>query len=116
MSIEQTPLLAVRNLHVFFDNNSLVSGLDFSVSRGQILAIVGESGSGKSMTALALMELLLRPGRVEADKVTVEGSSLLGLEGEELRQLRGNRMAMNLGNATQRGKADQRHVACSRTA
>lgn len=54
------------------------------------------------MTALALMGLLLRPGRVEADKVTVEGSSLLGLEGAELRQLRGNRMAMILGSATQR--------------
>lgn len=93
------PILEVDGLTVVFQADggtvTAVHDLSFHVGRGETLGIVGESGSGKSVTQLALMGLLpMPPGRVLAGSARFEGRELLGMPAEELRGLRGNRMAM----------------------
>lgn len=73
----------------------VVDGLDFAVSKGEVLAIVGESGSGKSVATQSIMGLLPSPpGRVTAGTALFEGRDLLSLPESELRKLRGNRIGM----------------------
>ena len=59
-----TSLLEVRNLNVTFDtdegNLSAVRGVNFTIRKGESVALVGESGSGKSVTALSVMSLLAK--------------------------------------------------------
>jgi peptide/nickel transport system ATP-binding protein len=98
VSAEDT-VLDVKNLEtVFFTNSGLfkaVDDLSFSVRRGETLAIVGESGCGKSVTALSIMRLVPDPpGRIVAGSVTLEGTDLLGLDEDEMRAIRGNRISM----------------------
>ncbi|WP_439495705.1 ABC transporter ATP-binding protein [Bosea sp. (in: a-proteobacteria)] len=71
-----------------------VRGIDLSVARGETLAIVGESGCGKSLTALSLMGLVPKPGKVSAKRLAFAERSLIDLSEAEWRQLRGPRIAM----------------------
>ncbi len=92
-------LLKVDDLHVQFETSSgtitAVEGVSFHVSPGEVLAIVGESGSGKSVTALSIMRLLpKRNATVPRGSITFEGQDVLAKSEEEMRQLRGNRIAM----------------------
>ena len=92
-------LLEIRNLSVEFPVGTsglfrAVSGLDLTVSSGDILGIVGESGSGKSVTMLALMGLVAFPGRVTADHLTFDGHDLLKLSPRQRRKITGKDMAM----------------------
>jgi oligopeptide transport system ATP-binding protein len=91
--------LDVRNLRVRFDTPrgvvQAVEHVSLSIEPGETLALVGESGSGKSVTALALMGLLPRPPAViETGEVWVDGQNLLTLGEEQLRTLRGDKIAM----------------------
>ncbi|MGW6914659.1 dipeptide ABC transporter ATP-binding protein [Kitasatospora sp. NPDC054939] len=94
-----TPLLAVRDLHVDFTGPRgaapvpAVRGVDLTLRRGETLGIVGESGSGKSVTALAVLGLLPGTARVRGS-VALDGRELLGLPGRELAAVRGRRIAM----------------------
>ncbi len=95
----QAPLLRVEGLTTEFrlggQWHSAIRNLSFSVDRNETLAIVGESGCGKSITVMSLMRLLPETGcRLTADQVTLNGQDLMGLSEEEMRSLRGNRMAM----------------------
>jgi peptide/nickel transport system ATP-binding protein len=73
----------------------VVDRVGFSINAGEMLALVGESGSGKSMTALAIMRLVPRPGRIEAGaRITFEGRDLLSLPVPEMRSVRGARIGM----------------------
>jgi peptide/nickel transport system ATP-binding protein len=97
-SMDET-VLDVKNLQtVFFTNSGLfraVSDVSFSVRRGETLAIVGESGCGKSVTALSIMRLVPDPpGRIVGGSITLEGTDLLGLDENEMRAIRGNRISM----------------------
>ncbi|MBG9387434.1 ABC transporter ATP-binding protein [Caenimonas aquaedulcis] len=72
-----------------------VDGISFSVETGRTLGIVGESGCGKSVTSLSIMGLLPKgQGRISAGSVRFEGRDLATLAPDEMRGLRGNRMAM----------------------
>ena len=72
-------LVDVENLRVQGANGrTLVDGISFTVSRGEILGIVGESGSGKSLTAMALAQLLPDTLSASADSLGVNGIDLLG--------------------------------------
>ncbi|MCA1379193.1 ATP-binding cassette domain-containing protein, partial [Bradyrhizobium sp. IC4060] len=71
-----------------------VSGISFSLERGETLAIVGESGSGKSLTSLALMDLLPKRAQRKAAKISFDGADLMTISAGGMRKLRGNRMAM----------------------
>ena len=68
-----TALLEVRNLTTAFPSQNeqtrVVDDLSFQLGRGEVLALVGESGSGKSMTALSLLRLVPKPGRVIGGRI-----------------------------------------------
>src|SRR6476469_1960011 len=93
-----TAVLDVRDLQTqFFTDEGVVravDGVSFSVAAGEALGIVGESGSGKSVTALSLMRLLEEPSRIVGGDIRFQGRDVLGADPEEMRNLRGGRMAM----------------------
>ena len=93
-----TPLLEVRGLHTVFHTEAgawpAVSGVDLSIQPGEIVGLVGESGSGKSVTGFSIFGLIDPPGEVIAGEVLFKGQDLRGLSEEQMRQLRGNRIAM----------------------
>ena len=95
-------LLTVRDLHVQFATESgvvrAVDGVDFSVARNEVLGLVGESGSGKTMSSLALLRLVPRPGRISSGGIAFDGQDLLALPEREMAALRGNRIAMVFQN------------------
>ena len=93
------PLLEVKNLRINFKNYAglvqAVRGVDFTLAKGETLAIVGESGSGKSVTSNALMRLIPQPaGRYEDGQILFEGKDLLKLSEREMESIRGNEIAM----------------------
>ncbi|TWJ32753.1 peptide/nickel transport system ATP-binding protein [Geobacter argillaceus] len=71
-----------------------VDRIDFSLNEGETLALVGESGCGKSATAYSIMGLVSPPGRIVAGEILFQGTDLCTISPEELRQLRGDRLAM----------------------
>jgi len=92
-------LLSVENLHVHFIGDGpvarAVDGVDFNVRRQETVCIVGESGCGKTVTALAILGLLKQPpATIAGGRITFDGHSLLELPTDELRALRGQRIAM----------------------
>ena len=92
-------LLEVEDLHVEFRTRHTrvhaVERLGFRIEPGEIVGLVGESGSGKSVTSLAIMGLLESPaGRITQGSLRFQGKELRGLSHDELRKLRGNRIAM----------------------
>ncbi|MGL4290376.1 MAG: dipeptide ABC transporter ATP-binding protein [Phreatobacter sp.] len=93
-----TPALEVTGLRTqFFTDEGVVravDGVSFAVAAGEALGIVGESGSGKSVTALSLMRLLDEPSRIVGGEIRFQGKDLLKASAEELRNLRGDRLAM----------------------
>ena len=98
MAPREQPLLAVDDLSVQFWTGGgtvyAVNGISFDIAAGETLGIVGESGCGKSVTALALLGLLPRAGRVKSGTARLEGRDLLQLTDRELRRLRGRQIAM----------------------
>jgi peptide/nickel transport system ATP-binding protein len=72
-----------------------VDGISLSLAPGRTLGIVGESGGGKSVTALSIMGLVPQPpGRIAGGAIRFEGVDLLKLPPAEMRELRGDRIAM----------------------
>jgi oligopeptide transport system ATP-binding protein len=92
-------LLEVRNLQTQFTSAHAVvravNGVSFSLDEGETLGIVGESGCGKSVTALSLMRLIPSPpGKIVGGEAVFEGRDLLQLPDEEMRRIRGQKIAM----------------------
>ena len=93
------PLLAVKDLVVEFKTDDgivhAVDGITYDVFPGETLGIVGESGSGKSVGTLALLGLIPQPpGRIVSGTATFHGRDLLKLKRRQLRDLRGEEVAM----------------------
>jgi len=91
-------LLSVNKLKThFLTPEGVIRAVDdvsFKIDKGKVLGLVGESGCGKSVTALSLMRLIPQPGRIISGEIFFDGRDLLKLGNEEIRKLRGNRMAM----------------------
>jgi len=92
-------LLEVRNLSVDFHTARgtvhAVRDVNWSIDRGETLAVLGESGSGKSVSAAAVMNLLdTPPARIVGGEILFEGRDLLKASTEERRRLNGRRAAM----------------------
>lgn len=92
-------LLEVKNLKTqFFTQDGVVhavNGITYSVGAGETVAIVGESGSGKSVGVMSLIRLIPQPpGKIVDGQVLFDGQDLLKLSEEELRHVRGNKIAM----------------------
>src|SRR6187401_1529155 len=93
------PLLEIRDLvtEVRTDRGWVraVDGVSFEIPARGTLGVVGESGSGKSVTALSIMRLVASPpGRIASGHIRYGGKDLLALPIEEMRKIRGNRIAM----------------------
>ncbi|HUP48843.1 MAG TPA: ABC transporter ATP-binding protein [Thermoanaerobaculia bacterium] len=91
-------LLEVRNLRTSFPSEEglvhAVDNVSFSVRRGEAVALVGESGCGKSVTAMSIMRLVTSPGRITGGEIRFKGSDLARLSDRQMRQIRGNDIAM----------------------
>jgi peptide/nickel transport system ATP-binding protein len=91
-------VLNVANLGTtFFTKLGEVRAVDdvsFSIEKGKILGLVGESGSGKTVTGFSILGLVDPPGRVVGGSINFMGTELVGLAEEEMRRLRGRRIAM----------------------
>jgi peptide/nickel transport system ATP-binding protein len=93
------PLIEIEALRVIFHGDDgrtthAVDSVDLSVANGATLGLVGESGCGKSVTSLAIMGLLSKHSAEVTGSIRFEGSNLLDVPDERLRDLRGNRLAM----------------------
>ncbi|HYG80427.1 MAG TPA: ABC transporter ATP-binding protein, partial [Pyrinomonadaceae bacterium] len=72
-----------------------VDGVSFELERGETLGIVGESGSGKSVTNLSIIRLIPEPpGKIVSGEILFDGEDIRALPLEELRRVRGKRIAM----------------------
>ncbi len=91
-------LLEVTDLHTRFRTDDglvkAVSGVSFTVDRGQTLGIVGESGSGKSVTFLTVMGLHDRRSAEMEGSVRFDGEEILGASGAQMQKIRGARIGM----------------------
>ena len=96
-------ILQIRDLSVAFHGGGppvqAVSGVDLDVWRGECLGVVGESGSGKTVTFLAALGLLAPPARVQAARLTWQGTDLRGLSPARWRALRGRDIALTMQDA-----------------
>jgi oligopeptide/dipeptide ABC transporter ATP-binding protein len=91
-------LLEVKNLRTtFFTQDGAVHAVDnvsFNVRRGEAVALVGESGCGKSVTAMSIMRLVAPPGKITSGEIRFKGRNLASLSEREMRDVRGNDIAM----------------------
>jgi oligopeptide/dipeptide ABC transporter ATP-binding protein len=72
----------------------VVDGIGFRIAPGEALALVGESGCGKSVTALSIMRLVPKPGRIERGRIALNGVDLLSLSVPAMRRVRGREISM----------------------
>ena len=93
-----TGLLDVRGLRTVFHAPegawAAVNGVDLTIRRGEVLCLVGESGSGKSVTGFSIVRLIDPPGEIVEGEILFDGADLRRASQEDLRALRGNRIAM----------------------
>ena len=92
-------ILDVNGLKTYFFSSRgaarAVDGVSFHLKAGEVLGVVGESGSGKSVTAQSIMRLIPDPpGRIVDGRIDFDGMNLLDLPAQEIRRIRGNRIAM----------------------
>ncbi len=92
------PTLAIRDLTIDVVRTRreglILNGVSLDVWPGEIVGLIGESGSGKSMTALSVLGLLPARTKVGGGDILLEGRSLLQMSASELRDLRGDRVAL----------------------
>ncbi|WP_417271555.1 ABC transporter ATP-binding protein [Celeribacter sp.] len=100
---QSTPLLDIRGLRTEFHTDRgtvrVLNDVSLSVSSGEVLGLVGESGSGKSVTALSLLGLVPRPGRVTQGEVLLNGRDLRAMDERALSDLRGREIGLVLQDA-----------------
>jgi len=92
-------LLIVDGIKTYFYTEKgvvhAVDGVSFNIKKGDVMGLVGESGCGKTMTALSLMRLVPRPGRIVSGKITFDGMNILELSDVDMsKRIRGNDIAM----------------------
>ncbi len=93
------PLLQIKDLRTQFRTEDgvvkAVDGVTYDVHEGETLGLVGESGCGKSVSALSILRLIPDPpGKIVGGEILFEGQDLLKADEDEIRHIRGNRIAM----------------------
>ncbi|MDO9526123.1 MAG: ABC transporter ATP-binding protein, partial [Gemmobacter sp.] len=98
-----TNLLEIDTLHLGFDGANGVTpalrGVSLTLRRGECVALVGQSGSGKSVTGMAVLRLLGANARISGGSIRFDGTDLLTLPEQGMREIRGGRIAMVFQNA-----------------
>lgn len=100
MNEQKSPILEVKNLrvsyHTYAGEVKSVRGVNFSLDKGQALAIVGESGCGKSVTAKSIMGLIKAPqGEVkEGSEILYNGDNILKYDKKQWQQYKGGECAI----------------------
>jgi oligopeptide/dipeptide ABC transporter ATP-binding protein len=98
------PLLSVRGLKVsFFTQRGVVRAVDnisMDIAAGESVGLVGESGSGKSVAALALLRLVMVPGRIVGGEILLHGRNLIDLDENDMRNVRRKEIAMIFQDAS----------------
>ena len=91
-------LLEVKDLRTYFYTDDgivkAVDGIDFFLDKGDTIGLVGESGCGKSITALSIMNLVPRPGKIVGGEIYFKGKNLLNISEDEIRKIRGKEISM----------------------
>ncbi|MBS3921006.1 MAG: ABC transporter ATP-binding protein [Deltaproteobacteria bacterium] len=92
-------LLQVRDLKTYFYTDAgvvkAVDGVSYDLKEGETLGLVGESGCGKSVSALSILRLIANPpGKIVGGEIFFEGKDLLKISEKEIRNIRGNHIAM----------------------
>jgi len=91
-------LLEIRDLKTYFFTEAgvvrAVEDAAVDVKPKETIGLVGESGSGKTVTALSALRIIPRPGRIVGGSIKFEGTDVLAISEEEMRKLRGPKMAM----------------------
>ncbi|CEO07932.1 ABC transporter ATP-binding protein [Paraclostridium sordellii] len=92
------PFVEFKNLKAYFHTTKgivkSVNDVSFEIQKGETVGIVGESGCGKSVTALSLMKLLPSHGKISGGDILFEGNSILSMNENEIRKIRGNDISM----------------------
>jgi len=93
------PVLEIKDLKIEFGTfegtSHVLDGIHLTLGRGDTLGLVGETGCGKSITAKAILRLLpVPPARIVSGEILFEGEDLLGKSEEEMKKIRGKRIAM----------------------
>ena len=90
--------LKIEHLKTQFDTTKgvvpAVDDVSIDIPKGKIIGLVGESGCGKSMTAMSVMQLVRKPGKIVDGKVMLMGKDLLQASDAEMRAVRGNDISM----------------------
>jgi oligopeptide/dipeptide ABC transporter ATP-binding protein len=94
-------ILEVRDLRTYFYTRwgilKAVDGVSFNLQKGETLGLVGESGCGKTITSLSIVRLVPKPaGKIVGGEILLEGENLLEKNEQEMRKIRGKRIAMIL--------------------
>ena len=91
-------ILEVENLHIHFFRPEgtirAVNGVSFAVEEGQTVGIAGDNGSGKTVTTLAILGLIHKPGKIVAGTIRFQGQNLVALPAGDLRRVRGRGIFM----------------------
>lgn len=91
-------ILSMRNLKTYFYTDKgiapAVDDVSIDVNRGQVVGIVGESGCGKSVTALSILQLIEKPGKIVDGEIIFSGENLLDYSNKKMRDIRGNKISM----------------------
>lgn len=91
-------ILKVKDLHVSFSGYGgqihAVRGVDFTLNKGETIAIVGESGSGKSVSVKTIMGILAKNGTIDKGEIIYEGKDLTKYTEEEFHKLRGKKIGL----------------------
>jgi peptide/nickel transport system ATP-binding protein len=86
-------ILKIENLKTYFDTWAgivkAVDGVSLEVREGETLGLVGESGSGKSVTALSILRIVPRPGKIIDGRIVYKGENLLEKTESDLQKIRG---------------------------
>jgi oligopeptide/dipeptide ABC transporter ATP-binding protein len=94
----QGDLLAIEDLRTHFATADglvrAVDGVSLRIRQGKTLGVVGESGCGKSITALSIMRLIERPGRIVSGSIKFDGQDLLAMREDDMQDIRGNQISM----------------------